>query len=236
MRATPRKCMSSYEKRVADNLARMGAPASEWSAIAAQTVEIADAPGGQRSMPVFEFPDGYAPAPSMFKASGSSCCCELCGEDIKNVYWLKNDEKKWTMPVGSECVTHFGEGLSGSQIQKQAQWARNRELLSSLQTARKELWKEFATRSHVGYGRSEMAISPWQAFGREAQDLRKRMVSALGSLDAESSPDASITRWARKNGEQAKSLVAEFQTMRAARESRLAAKAAQNVQPAQSIR
>lgn len=50
--------MSSYQKRVAENLASMGAPASEWVAVETVGTAVAQAEGSERAIPVFAFPEG----------------------------------------------------------------------------------------------------------------------------------------------------------------------------------
>ena len=199
--------MSSYQKAVAENLASMNAPASEWIAVETVGTEAVDADGQDRAMPVFAFPDGYTEAPSQYKNAGASCCCNLCGKDIKNVYWIQNDAKHWVMPVGSECVTHFGQGLTGAEVHKQSEQSRNRALLLELRQARSAIWKTFATKQHQGYGRTETSISHWTLFGGEAIDLRENIIKIIGKNDPVESSDGAITRWASKNATAARALI-----------------------------
>lgn len=117
------------------------------------------------------------------------------------------------MPVGSECVTHFGAGLSGEAAHKQGEQARHRALLQELKSARAALWTACATRQHLGYGRWETSISRWTAFGPEAIDLREKMAKAIGKNDPAESSDASITRWAGKQAGAARALVEESRAL-----------------------
>ena len=211
--------MNAYDKRVAENLAAMNAPAPEWTSVATIGTELASADGAERPMPVFAFPEGYTEAPSLYRHSRSSCC-NLCGEDIKNVFWIQNDSKKWVMPVGSECVTHFGAGLSGEKIHRQGEQARHRALLSDLCQARSSIWKTFATVQQLGYGRTERSISHRTALGGEALALRSRIVKLIGSNDPKESNDGAITRWAGKNAAAALGLMSESQELFAKRERR----------------
>lgn len=104
-----------YATVVAENLKHMGTKHSEWKAV--EISGIAETKQG--GMPKFNFPEGYKPAPSKYKNVGTDMNCELCAHPIKNAYWLQNDSKKYTLLVGSECVTKF-EGISGVQLGKEA--------------------------------------------------------------------------------------------------------------------
>ena len=197
--------MSSFEKRINDNLASMGAPAEEWSAVTVLSMESIDVgQGRQKEAPVFEFPQGYTEAPSAYK--GQERCCNLCGADIKNYYWIQNDAKKWVMPVGSECVTRFGQGLSGEVLAKATVRDANRALLAEAVDARKLLWATFAKVSHLGYGRTEKAIprTEWVA-----GSLYAALKEITGKRDPADAPDGVVTRWAKSHGERAKGLIEE---------------------------
>jgi hypothetical protein len=112
----------SYSKIVEETLATMGTPASEWSAVPCVQTDIG---------PVFSFPTGYSQAPSPIRSNvgGDDCQCELCGHAIKTCYWLQNDSRRWTLIVGSECVTHFGTGESGAELAASAKKAMQRKFL-----------------------------------------------------------------------------------------------------------
>jgi hypothetical protein len=113
--------LNTYKQRVNSNLESMGTPASEWSAVPISGFANTDADGKIVTMPQFSFPQGYAKAPTLFpNIQGGNMNCELCGRTpIKNAFYIQNDKKKFTMLVGSECVTHFGEGASGKQNLRQ---------------------------------------------------------------------------------------------------------------------
>ncbi len=143
----------SYEKTVAENLAHMGTPASDWAAVTvSSTADTMNHKGEIQAMPVFDMPDGYTKAPSIFHDQDD--CCHLCGHDIKNVFWIQNDAKKWVMPVGSECVTNFGEGDSGVKLAKKDIAAANRDLVKQLEDAahaiKMKFTKEVAVRELRG--------------------------------------------------------------------------------------
>ena len=114
---------TGYDARVTENLKQMDAPAEEWRATPIVGMQEVEANGKMRLMPIFDFPKNYSSSPTLYPvATGpfSRPNCELCGkEPIATVYWIQNDKKKWTMGVGSECVTHFGEGKSGKELQRQ---------------------------------------------------------------------------------------------------------------------
>lgn len=120
--------MSPYDTIVAQTLAAMGTASFEWSAVPGQMTEAGEE---------FSYPAGYSHAPSPLKALGIEPNCELCGHGIKNCYWLQNDTRKWLLMVGSECVTHFGEGKSGEQIAKEHQRANLRQQLRDVRTLAK---------------------------------------------------------------------------------------------------
>ncbi len=112
----------NYNANVARNLKHMDTPVSEWKAVPVKNVVVTKNDKGKAvSMPEFDFEvcKDFAHAPSLYaNSSNSDACCELCGTGIKKVYWLYNQNKKWTLAVGSECVTHFQEGESGEQLSR----------------------------------------------------------------------------------------------------------------------
>lgn len=118
--------MSNYKERVDSNLRNMGTPAKEWSALdIIGFQEVANDKGETVKMPVFDFSaiKGYKKPNTLYPAPASQSTtawtnCELCGKNIKNVYWIKNDSKKYSLAVGSECVTHFDQGKSGKEIER----------------------------------------------------------------------------------------------------------------------
>lgn len=103
--------MTPYEAAIKRTFEMTGTTASEWTAVPVTSMtEVDDGKGGV-TLPVFDFPQGYTPVVTPF--SHQDNCCHLCGHDIKNAYHIQHDARKLTMVVGSDCVTHFGEGLTG---------------------------------------------------------------------------------------------------------------------------
>jgi len=193
----------SYDKAVSENMKHMGTDISEWSAIpvSGETAVETDG-GGMTMMPSFDFPSGYKNAPSLFQGEET---CQLCGHRIKKYYWLQNDNKKWTMAVGSECVTHFAEGKSGERIAKEQIWDINRNLLTQVISARKQLWNAYSKRMHVGYGRYETAITDKNAkqlYDKLAEITKGIVAEEQKRLDGvvirEASSNAAITRRVKK--------------------------------------
>jgi hypothetical protein len=197
--------MKNYQQTVQENLKHMGTTESEWSAVpVARFVEAQD---GNRSvtMPEFKFPEGYTSAPTMFVSQGSEAVCGLCGKTIKNCYWIQNDSKKWTLMVGSECVTHFGEGKSGMELSKEIQDQLNLNLLVDFNKAKKNLWNGFSIRLSLGYGRCETRIT-----NHAVSDLYYKMVKMFGKMEVSGeyqSSAGSVSRWVNKNGQVAKELI-----------------------------
>ena len=111
----------NYQKRVSDNFQHMSTDSRDWKSTAIIGESKVEVNGKEKSMPVFDFPKGYKQAPTLFPSGTSEpYTCELCGKTpIKVVYWLQNDKQKWTLGVGSECVTHFEEGASGKDNVRQ---------------------------------------------------------------------------------------------------------------------
>jgi len=123
---------TTYDKIVSENMRHMGTTSAEWGPVPVIDTQETTGPNGNAvAMPVFQFPQGYSPAPTMFPAKadfGGSTNCELCDHVIKRVYWIQNDSRKWIMAVGSECVTHFG-GLNGERAAKKSIAEQNREII-----------------------------------------------------------------------------------------------------------
>lgn len=126
---------TGYEARVKENLAQMGTVAEDWKAVPVVGTQKTEAFGKERDMPVFDFPQGYSLAPSIYKndaGPGSKPCCELCGkEPIGTFYWIQNDKKQWTMGVGSECIKHFQQ-TSGKEMLRAAKIEEAKDFISML--------------------------------------------------------------------------------------------------------
>ena len=111
---------TGYDARVLRNLSQMNAPFEEWRATPIKGFTEVEINGKMKKMPLFDFPQGYTIAPTLYLANEDNACCGLCGKDpISTWYWIQNDSKKWSLGVGSECVTHFGEGKSGKDLERE---------------------------------------------------------------------------------------------------------------------
>ena len=204
--------MTTYQQTVDENLKYMNTLAGEWRAVPVLGMADADNNGVTVKMPEFDFPKGYAEAPSMFKSAGSEAVCGLCGKTIKNVYWIQNDSKKWTLMVGSECVTHFEGGKSGAELANDARYVQNREAVQAFEAAKKALWKAFAVNVSLGYGRYQ-----WTLQNADAKVLHYRMEKVLGKVKSGKdgygenwTSDAAITRWVNKNTAEVAVIMAEM--------------------------
>ena len=123
-----------------------GTTSSDWNAVEIKgMIEVDRGSGDAVSLPEFVMPSGYSTVPLVWEGSAGNECCGLCGHNIKTVYHIQNDSKKWTMPVGSECVTKFGEGDSGERLAKKSVWAINRDLLAQAWTSRDKLAKAYGS-------------------------------------------------------------------------------------------
>ena len=118
----------SYKERVSQNLNHMGTEASDWKSVPIIGFnETQDDKGRTIKMPIFDFSvmAGFTKADTLYPASGGGgkdawTNCELCGTMIKNVYHIYDDKDKYRLQVGSECVTHFQEGKSGKEKEREA--------------------------------------------------------------------------------------------------------------------
>ena len=132
----------SHDEMVHATYLYTGTAPQGWSAVAVKGMREVEGDKGEGvTVPEFEMPSGYKPVPVVWDGGPQSACCGLCGHDIKNIYYIQNDAEKWTMGVGSECVTKFGEGDSGERLVKKAAWAANRDFLSNV-------WNTFDTLGH----------------------------------------------------------------------------------------
>ena len=101
---------NTYEDRIQNTMNYLKTPLPTWSVIPFKMVMSDNKLCPQTD---FSYTVGYTFAPI---ENPQDDTCELCGHNIKNVYWIKHDVKKWIMRIGSECITHFGPGISGRQI------------------------------------------------------------------------------------------------------------------------
>ena len=117
----------NYQQSVQENLEHMGTALSDWTPVAS-TVTGHD----ERGKPSFDFqiPGGYIAAPSLYN---SIQVCHLCNTPCREKFPIQNDEKKWLLLVGSECITRFNhDGRSGVQLRKEVGWSANQNLLASI--------------------------------------------------------------------------------------------------------
>lgn len=202
----------NYEQSVKANLEHLGTPMHQWQAVPVKGMVQTEDNSKKVSMPEFDFPQGYASAPSLYKNNGAGdVCCELCAHPIKNVYWIQNDTKKWTMIVGSECVTRFGEGKSGEQLSKEVVWEQNRELMGKAIQLKKALFDKYMRRADRGYGRYEYVWNYGLAHKDNADlkdytELRKMVQDRVaypvpGWKNIEPDSNGVVSRWVKKNGE-----------------------------------
>ena len=163
--------LNTYQQRINANLEYMGTPSSEWSAVPISGFADTDADGKIVTMPQFSFPKGYAKAPTLFpNAQSGNMNCELCGRmPIKNAFYIQNDKKKFTLLVGSECVTHFGEGASGKQNERSFKVARAIILDNDMIMLKRFLNDNFKTIVDIGYGRKN---AKWKTFYTPTDETR----------------------------------------------------------------
>lgn len=204
--------MNGYEKAVSENLKHMGTDASEWSSVPVVGFSDIDVNGKTVSAPQFEFPKDYSEAPTLYKSGGKDACCGLCGHPIKWVYWIQNDGRKWILPVGSECVTHFKDGKSGARVAKEARWALNRAFFEECESALERFFDKFSKVVWVRKGyhsyqarRFSYVSATFVAEYNELKEMCDR-VRKYGAPD-----NGTLTRWVKRYGDEARDLKAEVE-------------------------
>lgn len=222
--------IATYNQAVQRNLAHMGTPAGEWSAVPIKRMADSDAPDG-RQMPEFDFPDPsvYSKAPTLYPCNPGPgpMNCELCGHSpIKFVYWLQNDAKRWTLLVGSECVTHFAAGKSGQRLAKEHVWAANRETIRGYQDLVRRFrdqWMRSVQEQYWGdYGWRTRTVRRWRPGSpRETVTACEQLDNLIGNIipdtigtgfiQREATPDGAITRWMKTNSERAAQMAATME-------------------------
>lgn len=178
----------NYDQSVAATYAYTGTIGADWTAVSIEGMqEVDDGEGGKVTMPKFSMPRGYKPVVTPFSKHGDSC--ELCGHKIKNNYYIKHDDQKLIMRVGSECVTKFSdEGLSGDRMAKKAVQEQNREFLESVWDSIRSAIKQLDGRGFFGKRFSSFAINwvSWNAAKDPDQKhwkLGNEMRSAAHTVD-----------------------------------------------------
>ena len=107
-----------YNEKIKQNMERMGTQPGEWKALpVVGFAKSEDAKGREVSMPVFDFSlmAGYVQPDTAYPCGNVDANCELCGHPIKRVFHLYNPLRGFKLIVGSECVTHFNDGVSGEE-------------------------------------------------------------------------------------------------------------------------
>lgn len=202
----------SYAEAVSKNMEHMQTTRDEWSAVGVSGMDKTAGPGGKEiMMPVFDMPQGYKKAPTLFPAQGTEANCELCSTPIKNVYWIKNDKRKWIMAVGSECVTHFNEGESGEKLAKRSMQEQNRDFLREAVKIRDLLWdsSEFTFSNKEGARKvGALLLKLEKIIGERAAD-EKHHKTFSGMIHIRASSDVTITRWIKQTRDAVTNLVRE---------------------------
>jgi GNAT superfamily N-acetyltransferase len=209
----PKSERLSYAEAVRANLEHMGTPSNEWkSTEIGGFAETEDDRGRAVSMPEFVFPQGYTNAPTLYNDEGE---CGLCGTTIKNVFWLQNDTKRWTLPVGSECVKKFSPaGQSGETLAKEAKWAENRALADDAIRLRNALWNAYTVVEHLGYGKTRRGFRFDAGPAAKVHTELKKLTEGVEIHHPSYPPDnATVTRWANKNGARVRELMHEASQM-----------------------
>ena len=202
-----------HAQAIADNMVHMKTKVSEWRAVPIRRMaKTTDAKGNVIEMPEFDFPQGYDAAPTLYPQAGEDGTCAYCGHTpIKNVFWLQHDGNRWTMPCGSECIRHFGGGISGQEMAQDKTNADNAAILRRLDDARRRFNNAFTVMVPAGYGRHEKA---WRQTPG-VHEMRRRFTELQTKVTEDSGPSA-LTRWAREHGEEAERLIADEAKMYAA--------------------
>jgi len=226
-----------HAEAVSATMIYLGTNSGQWSAVPVEDmVEVQDASGKGRVVPQFAMPKDYTPVETPWSASGAGgeFCCELCATPIKNAFHIQNDEKKWLMTVGSECVTKFGDGMSGEQLAKKDMQKKRRNLVKTSH----EAIRGFAEKIKEEKGGRNLTLQDVaRAIGND--DSRKRFWKVAKSLGIdpystqwkiekdgvvhdddfkhldgfatrEKSTDQKISNWHKKNSEDAEMMLKDL--------------------------
>lgn len=196
----PEKIGNSYNDRIQANYKFMNTEPGEWSAVPVIGTSSIEVNGKTKEMPTFDFPKGYATAPSLFKMGNSGLLnCELCGKNnITTLYYVKNDAKKWTMAVGSECVTHFGDAKSGKQNVRQFKIETAKIVDADISKFAKIIFDNFSRIKDAGYGKKERVWSNSYLNGEGSEywdNLRKGIAILNPSLVFKKNQDKNVINW-----------------------------------------
>ena len=203
--------IKTYEMAVAANQVHMGTKISDWSAFPF-TGEAQDGRPTQNLAGASEMQK----APTLFPNSNAQehGNCEWCGKQpVKNFYFIKDDGKKWTLAVGSECITHFAD-KSGDEMAGEARQSLALATIQGITEARKTLSKEFSEIQPAGYGRTERV---WRS--PPARTLTDEAPDILGKITIESGA-AAHSRWLNTKLEAAREWLARYAELMARPETK----------------
>jgi len=203
--------IKTYEMAVAANQIHMGTKISDWSAFPF-TGEAQDGKPTQDLTGASEMQK----APTLFPSSNAQehGNCEWCGKQpVKNFYFIKDDGKKWTLAVGSECITHFAD-KSGDEMAREARQSLALAAIQGITEARKTLSKEFSEIQSAGYGRTERV---WK--NPSARTLNDETPDILGKITIESGA-AAHSRWLNTKLEAAREWLARYAELMARPETK----------------
>ncbi len=203
--------IKTYEMAVAANQIHMGTKISDWSAFPF-TGEAQDGKPTQDLTGASEMQK----APTLFPSSNAQehGNCEWCGKQpVKNFYFIKDDGKKWTLAVGSECITHFAD-KSGDEMAVEARQSLAIATIQGITEARKTLSKEFSEIQSAGYGRTERV---WK--NPSARTLNDETPDILGKITIESGA-AAHSRWLNTKLEAAREWLARYAELMARPETK----------------
>jgi len=213
------KSVKGHARIVQKNMEHLGTRLSDWKAVPIKNMALTEGDGGKPvMMPEFEMPKGYKSAPSMYKnnSMGSIGNCELCGHEIKNVYWIFNKRKKWVMGVGSECITMFGEGKTGKKLSKEKIWGQNRSLLREAIVVKKTIYNNYAKIVDVyDYSRGFIKKRKWANENAKSdyeflKEITKHKYPDKESEYTSAESDTSITRWVNKYGDKIRKIIKQY--------------------------
>jgi hypothetical protein len=211
--------LDTYAKRVAANLKYMGTPGYEWKAVPFTGERVQDKSGKSMLPQDFSVLTGgdYKSAPTLFPNGNAmdNMNCEWCGKgNIKEVFTIFNEDKKWTLSVGNECVGHFAEGVTGKEMGMKAAMAASVSKWKALAEAQSEFLKVFRLADDIGYGRTQYNwTSP------EYYKLHEEAKKLTGRLDPEESGMAAFTKWEKTKGADAEALTTKLNELLVSKES-----------------
>lgn len=99
---------NGYAKRREETLKQLGTLGSEWTACSVNTFGLIYNKTRTKKIyvPNYLVPAGYSHEQTGYSYE-KNFQCELCSHDMIYSYYIKHDERKIYIIVGSTCVTHF---------------------------------------------------------------------------------------------------------------------------------